>query len=83
MLQLTIKTKDAAVEAVLKTLESLGIHDWGLERDVLEAAIRWLEACRQGRWYSVATPSDQRDCEFELRFDDQVSLLSRPLRISE
>ena len=38
MLQLTVKTDDPAVEAVLKTLESLGIRDWGLQKDVLETA---------------------------------------------
>lgn len=74
MLQLTIKTDDPAVEAVLKTLEGLGINDWGLQRDVLETAARWLTCFHQG-WHSIATPRKDRD-EVVLRLGESPSSLS-------
>jgi hypothetical protein len=74
MLQLTVKTDDPAVEAVLKTLESLGITDWGLQRDVLETAARWVGAFHQS-WHSVATPRKSRD-EVCLLLGDAPSSLS-------
>lgn len=74
MLKLTVRTDDAAVEAVLQTLESLGINDWGLQKDVLETAARWVGAFHQG-WHSVATPRTGRD-EVALQFGDSPSSLS-------
>jgi len=82
MLQLTIKTNDAAVEAVLKTLEGLGINDWGLEIDVLETAIKWLRATHQAYWDSAA-PNDQRGSEVVLQFSDVLSSLSSQPQTSE
>ena len=74
MLQLTVKTDDAAVEAVLKTLESLGITDRALQKDVLETAAKWVSAFHQG-WHSVATPRNGRD-EVVLQVGDAPSSLS-------
>lgn len=66
MIQLTVKSEDTVVEAVLKAVRAAG--DWSEQTRALDAALGWLYAARSS--YKYADPTGLQPDRIRLQIDD-------------